>query len=304
MAFEPETGRVWAICAACGEWNLAPIEDRWEAVEDCEGLYHAAVERAGADGVAVARTGGVELIRIGSRSGPELMTLRYSKRVRVRGRVAGVRRWIGKVGTGVGVVGGGIVGGLLMGPVGLVLGFLTMMVVFELLDVLPNPVLARVPLGDGQWVDLKRREMRGVRLVPEDDGKWVLRLLPGVELRTTAAMEAARYILPVLNRSGIEIDDLRKARNYVRKKGRTAMRVFSAASLRRGRQRTARLVALDPHIRLALEIVASEESERRALSAGFHQLRESWKNANDLAVIQDGFSYGPGIARRLGELRG
>jgi len=36
MAFDSRRGRLWVICADCARWNLTPLEDRWEAIEDCE----------------------------------------------------------------------------------------------------------------------------------------------------------------------------------------------------------------------------------------------------------------------------
>ncbi len=44
VAFDPERGRLWAVCPACARWNLAPIEERWEALEELEKL---ACDRAG-----------------------------------------------------------------------------------------------------------------------------------------------------------------------------------------------------------------------------------------------------------------
>ena len=34
IAYDPERGRLWAICDGCGRWTLAPIETRWEALEE------------------------------------------------------------------------------------------------------------------------------------------------------------------------------------------------------------------------------------------------------------------------------
>ncbi|HSL70570.1 MAG TPA: hypothetical protein VK864_10040, partial [Longimicrobiales bacterium] len=36
IAFDPARGRLWAICGGCRRWNLAPIEQRWEALEELE----------------------------------------------------------------------------------------------------------------------------------------------------------------------------------------------------------------------------------------------------------------------------
>src|SRR5688572_6384064 len=38
IAFDPARGRLWAVCRTCRRWSLAPIEDRWEALEELEKL--------------------------------------------------------------------------------------------------------------------------------------------------------------------------------------------------------------------------------------------------------------------------
>ncbi|HSR42462.1 MAG TPA: hypothetical protein VLL48_09825, partial [Longimicrobiales bacterium] len=34
IAYDPEKGRLWAVCRACKRWTLAPIEERWEALDE------------------------------------------------------------------------------------------------------------------------------------------------------------------------------------------------------------------------------------------------------------------------------
>ena len=57
VAFDAHRGRLWAVCGKCGRWNLAPLEERWEAVEDAErafrddlviGAQHERLGRCGA----------------------------------------------------------------------------------------------------------------------------------------------------------------------------------------------------------------------------------------------------------------
>jgi hypothetical protein len=35
LAFDPARGRLWVVCRACDRWNLTPLEERWEAIEQC-----------------------------------------------------------------------------------------------------------------------------------------------------------------------------------------------------------------------------------------------------------------------------
>ena len=36
VAFDPVRGRLWAVCLGCKRWSLAPIESRWEALDELE----------------------------------------------------------------------------------------------------------------------------------------------------------------------------------------------------------------------------------------------------------------------------
>ncbi len=34
LAFDAARGRLWVVCQKCGRWNLTPVEERWEAIEE------------------------------------------------------------------------------------------------------------------------------------------------------------------------------------------------------------------------------------------------------------------------------
>jgi hypothetical protein len=36
LAFDAAKGRLWVVCARCQQWNLAPLDERWEAIEESE----------------------------------------------------------------------------------------------------------------------------------------------------------------------------------------------------------------------------------------------------------------------------
>jgi hypothetical protein len=93
LAFDGERGRLWAICPHCARWNLAPIEERWEALEACEKAYRGATKRVSTDNIALARlTDGTDLVRIGRPLLPEFAAWRYSGQFLRRAYVAGIRR--------------------------------------------------------------------------------------------------------------------------------------------------------------------------------------------------------------------
>src|ERR687896_1861260 len=67
LAFDAAKGRLWVVCPRCARWNLTPLEERWEAIEQCERLYRGTRLRASTDNVGLARVrDGLELVRIGS----------------------------------------------------------------------------------------------------------------------------------------------------------------------------------------------------------------------------------------------
>jgi len=102
VAFDARQGRLWAICRGCGRWNLAPIEERWEAVEAAEKLFRDARVRAQSENIGLTRArDGTRLIRVGKALPGEIAVLRYGGEL-IRRRRA--HFW----GIGAAVVGGGV----------------------------------------------------------------------------------------------------------------------------------------------------------------------------------------------------
>lgn len=90
VAFDPKKGCLWAICRHCAGWNLAPIEERWEAVEECERRFRATSLRYSSGNIGLAWLhGDLELIRVGPALRPEVAAWRY-------GRILTRRRSIGR----------------------------------------------------------------------------------------------------------------------------------------------------------------------------------------------------------------
>ncbi len=83
LAFDPARGRLWVICPRCERWNLVPVEDRWEAVEACERLFRSTRLRFSTANVGVAEVPpDVGLVRIGSPLKPEMAAWRYGRYLR------------------------------------------------------------------------------------------------------------------------------------------------------------------------------------------------------------------------------
>jgi hypothetical protein len=66
VAYDPARGRLWAVCPACARWNLAPIEERWEALEELEKLTRDRSRLlARTDNIALLRAPGLEVVKVG-----------------------------------------------------------------------------------------------------------------------------------------------------------------------------------------------------------------------------------------------
>ena len=82
VAFDSWRGRLWAVCRKCGRWNLAPIEERWEAVEAAEKRFADTRQRVQSENIGLARMrDGTRLIRIGQAMPGELAAWRYGQQL-------------------------------------------------------------------------------------------------------------------------------------------------------------------------------------------------------------------------------
>jgi hypothetical protein len=78
LAFDAAKGRLWVVCRKCERWNLTPIEERWEAIEECERCYRGTKLRVSTEQIGLARLSeGLELVRIGRPLRPEFAAWRY-----------------------------------------------------------------------------------------------------------------------------------------------------------------------------------------------------------------------------------
>ncbi|MFL5383409.1 MAG: hypothetical protein ACJ8GN_12900 [Longimicrobiaceae bacterium] len=89
VAYDPERGRLWAVCGMCGRWNLAPFEERWEALEELERLATGPARTlARTDNVALLSAPGLDLVRVGPARLAEEAWWRYGRDLLRRRRSA------------------------------------------------------------------------------------------------------------------------------------------------------------------------------------------------------------------------
>lgn len=87
IAFDAGKGRLWAVCPRCGRWNLAPLEERWEAVESADRLFVDTRQRVHAENIGLAHLNdGTRLVRIGRALPAEFAAWRYGRQLADRRR--------------------------------------------------------------------------------------------------------------------------------------------------------------------------------------------------------------------------
>jgi len=96
LAFDPGRGRLWAVCSACHRWNLAPIEERWEALEELDRLVTDRGKLLSkTDNIALLRAGEIEVVRVGqSTKLVEEAWWRYGRELRERRTRHSKLNWI------------------------------------------------------------------------------------------------------------------------------------------------------------------------------------------------------------------
>jgi len=76
MAFDAANGRLWVVCRKCERWNLSPLEERWEAIEESERRFRDTRLRVSTDNIGLARLAeGLELVRVGPALRPEFAAI-------------------------------------------------------------------------------------------------------------------------------------------------------------------------------------------------------------------------------------
>lgn len=87
LAYDEAKGRLWVVCRKCDRWNLSPLEERWEAIEEAEQKFRATKTRVATENIGLAKLAdGTELVRIGKPPKIELAVWRYGNQFRSRYR--------------------------------------------------------------------------------------------------------------------------------------------------------------------------------------------------------------------------
>jgi hypothetical protein len=122
-------------------------------------------------------------------------------------------------------------------------------------------------------------------------------------------MRAASQLLPHLNRNGASARVVRDAVKLATENDDPAA-TFNLAAREAAKRVdwnswgvSGKLSKVPAEIRLALEMVSHEDSERRALEGELYLLEEAWKDAEEIAGISDDLFLPEEISTRLAELK-
>ena len=318
LAFDSARGRLWAVCPECRRWNLSPLDDRWEAIEECERLFRSTRARVSTENIGLAPlVNGVDLIRVGKPLRPEFAAWRYGSQLQWRRRRAGFAVGVaGAAGMAAMVVAAPplLAAAPLLAPAFIGLGVsaplwvVPGMIAMDLKDQWQwERVAVRVPTPDGPPLTVRVRHLwESAYYTARKTEELTLRLshdggvtrLEGNQALTAGSRLLARAnwlggASRIVQRAVSQIDEVGNADGFLRK---TASR-FSRFQGKRIMASYRRIGAMSllPVERLALEMAVHEESERRALEGELSRLAEEWKDAEEIAAIADDMFVEPNV---------
>lgn len=312
VAFDAWKGRLWVVCQKCGRWNLAPLEERWEAVESAEKHFRDSRLRVQSENIGLCKLpDGTRLIRVGEALPGELAAWRYGDQLVRR------RRQYLATGAAATVAGVALLGGIVALGVGAGLGGFWSVFAQGWEDRQSRKIVHRLSAGDsptGREIAIRRWHVQGAALADDGGGGVALRI-PDVdrEKRKTDGWGRARYgagvevVVPgeqarlVLGRAMVTVNRRGASRDRVGDAVRLIEHARSAEEyLRQAAQRGGVLGKregmenrqLTPVGALALEMALHDEQERRALQGELAMLEAAWRQAEEIAAIADALPDG------------
>jgi len=307
IAFDQKRGRLWVVCRKCERWNLSFIDERWEAIEDCERRFRDARKRVASDNIGLAKLNqGLELVRIGEPLRPEFAAWRYGDQFGRRRRrsiyVIG-----GAIAVGAGLVVAASATGILSGA-----GYGIWQGSQGIYDALQRRrVVALVPTASGGRITVRGKHLDRMCIhLPPGDGEWGMHIPhdQGVELLLgESARRATALIMPRLNASGAAQRKVQAAVAEIEAcgdPGQYLRELAAAMSPNTGRKTDHGLLkGLAIETRLAIEMAVNEENERIALEGELALLELEWKDAEEIAAIADRLGVPEEVERQLDALR-
>ncbi len=327
LAFDSEKGRLWVVCPHCERWNLSPLEERWEAIEDAERLYRDTRTRVATDNIGLAKLrDGTTIVRIGQPMRPGFAAWRYGDQFGRRRN-----RQLLFVGAGVAgltalIVGGAVAAGSVGG-----FGYLISQAGRSIIHGRPNEVIAKIPTEHHGLADVRRRHLGETILGRAPNGELAidLRFKDGSQLFVGRdAGRIAWFVPPAVNRFGGSKKAIASAVTEIERDGSPeaylgrltdVSRVWTRADrpgkyagawgspVKRRRERWTNrqgLFGMPLEHRLAFEMALHEEVERRAMEGELAELEAAWRNAEEIAAISDSLLVPPQVEQALDRIKG
>jgi len=292
IAYDPGRGRLWAVCNECRRWNLAPIEERWEALDDLEKVARDRGRLLSqTDNIALIRAGEVDIVRVGRdtrlveeawwRYGKELKERRSRHKKVTYIELGGLLLMSATMGGAYWFYGGNMANEFLrwrqFGSTAW-RGRLPCPDCGHVTTELPFKTTKKLRIvGQQKEADVgleircpKCRSDGGGRLfIGGTDGQHLLRRTLAWHHFSGASEKRVREATSVIDHAGSAVEFTRLL----------ATREHSLESLQKKINRTDAI---------ALEIALNDDVERRMLELELHELEVRWREEEELAAIVDG----------------
>lgn len=295
LAFDGAKGRLWVVCPKCRRWNLSPIEERWEAIEQCEREFRDTRRRTSTDNIGLAKTReGLELVRIGAPQRPEMAAWRYAREFGKRWKTRGLPL-LGGIGT---LLGLNVLFTAQLVSSAAVFGSMAILTVGGV-TVIRRSGRARVVMPDGRVRTLTATKPLYAGLEAADEGGWALRWNDGEQAGIANGAEARRALrglLTIRNFQGARPAGIRDAVSLLERSRSPDQFVDRVARATRPAGATS-VFWYPPDVSLALEMALHEDTERRALDGELQALADEWEMAEKIAGIADDMFIAPDVRR-------
>ena len=298
VAYDAERGRLWAICRSCKRWSLAPIEERWEALDELERLVKDRAKLLSqTDNIALLRVGELDVVRVGRANLTEEAWWRYGRELTHRAARHRKLTVMGTAAAGAAIAGGWATGGLT---------WLGAWLLWEHAPMHVTQAARWLRFGGSAWRGERSCTRCGhvFRSVAYQDRKQlvlsagtgagdalsVTQRCPvcgdlgdgGLHLRGKEGDYVSRRLLAYHHHSGASEKRVRSATRLIEEAG--SPEDLTRIVIKEGR----RLGDLPRTGAIALEIAANDTVEQRLLELELAEVEAHWKEEEELASIIDG----------------
>ena len=298
VAYDAVRGRLWAICRSCKRWSLAPIEERWEALEELEKVVRDRAKLLSqTDNVALLRAGELDVVRVGRANLTEEAWWRYGRELTHRAAKHQKLTFIGTAAAAAAIAGGWASGGI---------GWLGAWLLWENAPQQLTQAARWLRFGGSAWRGNRPCTRCGqiFRSVAYQDRTQLI-LSPGtgkghalsvtqrcpvcgdleaggLHLRGKEGEYVSRRLLAYHHHTGASEKRVRSATRLIEEAG--SPEDLTRIVIKEGR----RLGDLQRTGAIALEIAANDTLEQRLLELELAEIEAHWKEEEELAAIIDG----------------